>query len=627
MRISRMIARCAVFGFTLAISAMPMHAQDTKKKTNESNKNSAPVKHAAPAQEKHTAPEKNAAAPPVRERTATPPERRDAAQPARERTATPSNQPAQHQVPQGQPPREVPVQTPQTRQAQPNRLPENRNPQPSSGGQPGRTLGNQPENRNPQPPSGGQPGRTFGNQPAAQPGRTFGNNPPGRGAEPPRGQPQMDQRRGGPPPRVVTTGRGDVIHRDAGGQVRQVHMSNGTMVYHPPNAPRRVEVVRPGGRVVVVGAPGHGYVQRPVVIRNTTIIKRTYVYNGVPQARIYRPHVYNGVTLAIYTPVRYYRPTFYSYAYNPWARPISYSWGWGGSPWYGYYGGYFTPYPVYASPSLWLTDYMIAATLEAAYQERTASRSAPGNIYQDAGQSAPMTPEVKQAIADEIRRQIDLERAAGQTANAPGGLDTNIFTDNAPHVFVVHASFAVNSNLGECSIAEGDVLRMNGRPPMNATSADLVVLSSRGRDCRRGSTVSVELQDLQEMHNQMVATIDRGMGDLQAKQGQGGLPTLPQGSAGTIDTPFAQEAQPDSNVASELTSVSQEADRAEQQAVSQGGDSAAPTAPVLSLDMSIDDVKAIQGEPEKIVDLGSKKIYVYKDLKITFTGGRVSDIQ
>ena len=64
-------------------------------------------------------------------------------------------------------------------------------------------------------------------------------------------------------------------------------MTNGTVVYHPPNAPRRVEVVRPGGRVVVASAPGHGYVQRPVVIRNTTIIKRTYIYNGVPQARIY----------------------------------------------------------------------------------------------------------------------------------------------------------------------------------------------------------------------------------------------------------------------------------------------------------------------------------------------------
>jgi hypothetical protein len=444
--------------------------------------------------------------------------------------------------------------------------------------------------------------------------------------EPARGQAPMGGRPMAPPSRTVTTSRGDVIHRDSSGQVRQVHMSNGTVVYHPPNGPRRVEVVRPGGRVVVASAPGHGYVQRPIIINNTTIVKRTYIYNGVPQARIYRPRVYNGITLAIYTPVRYYRPSFYAYAYNPWARPIAYSWGWGGSPWYGYYGGYFTPYPVYASPSLWLTDYVIAATLEAAYQERMAARVAPAGIYQDAGQSAPMTPEVKQAIADEVHRQIDLERAAGQNPNSPGGQDANIFADNVPHVFVVSTALAVNSDAGECTIAEGDVLRMNGPPPPDATFADVTVLSSRGRDCRKGSTVSVALQDLQEMNNQMLATVDRGMSDLQAKQGQGGLPTLPQGSAGTIDTPFAQEAQPDANVASELTSVSQEADRAEQQAVDQGGDaSAAP--PTLTLGLSIDQVRAIQGEPQKIVDLGAKQIYVYKDLKITFTDGKVSDIQ
>src|ERR1035438_2687424 len=203
-------------------------------------------------------------------------------------------------------------------------------------------------------------------------------------------------------------------------------------------------------------------------------------------------------------------------------------------------------------------------------------------------QAKQMSPEVKQAIADEGRRQIELERAAGQSANASGGMDANIFTDSAPHVFVVYATLAVNSNLGECTIAEGDVLRMNGPPPMNSPSAELVVLSSRGRDCRRGSMVSVGLQDLQEMHNQMVATIDRGMGDLQAKQGQGGLPTLPPGSAGTIDTQYAQQAQPDANVASELTSVSQEADRAEQQAVSQAGDTPSGPTPTLTLGLSID---------------------------------------
>ncbi len=42
---------------------------------------------------------------------------------------------------------------------------------------------------------------------------------------------------------------------------------------------------------------------------------------------------------------------------------------------------------------------------------------------------------------------------------------------------------------------------------------------------------------------------------------------------------------------------------------------------------TIDDVVAILGRPEKIVNLGAKQIYVYKDLKVTFMNGKVSDVQ
>jgi hypothetical protein len=38
-------------------------------------------------------------------------------------------------------------------------------------------------------------------------------------------------------------------------------------------------------------------------------------------------------------------------------------------------------------------------------------------------------------------------------------------------------------------------------------------------------------------------------------------------------------------------------------------------------------VVAILGQPDKMVNLGSKQIYVYKDLKITFLNGKVSDVQ
>jgi hypothetical protein len=391
--------------------------------------------------------------------------------------------------------------------------------------------------------------------------------------------------------------------------------------------------VRPDGRVIVTSSGGHGYVQRQVIINNTTIVKRTYVVRGVTYVNVYRPVTYGGVVLQVYTPVRYYRPGFYVYAYSPWPQPVIYNWGWVGRPWFGFYGGYFTPYPVYASPSLWLTDYLVASTLEAAYQDRMAAAAAsaapPMSTYAPGGPVA-LTPEVKQAIADEVRRQVDYERAQGQNYGMQAQAPT-LFTDNSAHVFVANSSLEVMSNAGPCVISQGDVVQMNAPPPPNSPTADVFVLASQGQDCRKGAVASIQLQDLQEMQNHMRETINRGLGDLQSKQGQNGIPALPAGAAGTVDTAYASAAQPDAGAGSELTQVSQEADHAEREVLNQSQSASqqgqAPAPAVISLGQGIEEVKAIQGEPEKIVDLGSKKIYLYKDLKITFTDGKVSGVE
>jgi hypothetical protein len=36
---------------------------------------------------------------------------------------------------------------------------------------------------------------------------------------------------------------------------------------------------------------------------------------------------------------------------------------------------------------------------------------------------------------------------------------------------------------------------------------------------------------------------------------------------------------------------------------------------------------AILGNPGRIIDLGAKKIYVYRDMKVIFQNGAVSDVQ
>lgn len=47
----------------------------------------------------------------------------------------------------------------------------------------------------------------------------------------------------------------------------------------------------------------------------------------------------------------------------------------------------------------------------------------------------------------------------------------------------------------------------------------------------------------------------------------------------------------------------------------------------IEVGMTPDQVTAAMGQPDKIVKLTSKQIYIYKDMKVTFVGGKVSDVQ
>jgi hypothetical protein len=47
----------------------------------------------------------------------------------------------------------------------------------------------------------------------------------------------------------------------------------------------------------------------------------------------------------------------------------------------------------------------------------------------------------------------------------------------------------------------------------------------------------------------------------------------------------------------------------------------------LKLGMAQEEVIHILGEPKKIVDLGSKKIFMYEDMKIIFNDGKITDVQ
>jgi hypothetical protein len=434
------------------------------------------------------------------------------------------------------------------------------------------------------------------------------------------------------------------------GKPADVHVAaKGMDIHHGLNGSRRVEVERADHTRIVAERGGRGYVQHPYVYRGREFGHRTYYYGGRYYDRYYARYPYRGAYLDVYAPAYYYRPAFYGWAYNPWAVPVAYAWGWNVNPWYGYYGYYFNPYPVYPSAAFWLTDYLVAQSLAASYQaqaDAVAAAQANAGAPPDA---APLTPEVKNLISAEVARQVAIENAeaqAAQTAPPDAGSSglQRMMTDNIQHVFVAGKSLdVVDANGAECALSEGDALQLTGPPAADATTAALSVLSSKGgAECHKGAIVSVAFNDLQDMQNHMRETIDQGMGELQSKAGKGGLPTVPPSAAGQ-PTPAAFTAGapgPDQTAGAEIAQQSQQADQAEKEALAgvQGAASgpgpsvtdAAPAGPppTLAEGQSLEDTISIEGQPTKIVDLKTKKIYYFKDgLKVTFQGGKSTNIE
>ncbi|HXX17935.1 MAG TPA: hypothetical protein VEJ46_00895 [Candidatus Acidoferrum sp.] len=304
-------------------------------------------------------------------------------------------------------------------------------------------------------------------------------------------------------------------------------------------------------------------------------LRRTYVVNGRVYARVYRGYYYGRFIYYRYVPAYYYGPRFYGWVYRPWGAPVVYSWGWG--PWYPVYGYYFAPYPAYVDASLWLTDYLLAANLQAAYEAQAQSNTtaAQSSYASDTsspdenGASVSLTPEVKQAIADEVKAQLAAERdaAAGsqQTATAPsaapGGEQLPDALDPVHRTFVVATILNEQTPDGsECALTPGDVLtRIDDTPDANQ-NVKVLVTSSQRNDCRSGSQFAVSVQDLQDMHNHFREQIDEGLGKLAQEQGKNSLPAAPD----TTTTQVADgQAQPDLTAENDLKVQQQQADQAE----------------------------------------------------------------
>jgi hypothetical protein len=352
--------------------------------------------------------------------------------------------------------------------------------------------------------------------------------------------------------------------------VSDVHnVKRGMDVHHGLNGGQSVSVRHPDHSRSVYQKGRPGFVQHPYNFHGHEYERRTYAYQGHTYDHFYHGYRYHGVDTDVYAPSRFWGGAYYGWAYNPWIAPVHYRWGWMGNPWFGYYGFYFSPYPVYPSAAFWLTDYLISADLQAAY----AAQQQGGEAGVVQAGAAPLTPEVKQQIADEVRNQLALENQEAQQNAQQQDVDpgssgiARIIADvgaGHPHVFLVAAPLDVVDGSGtECALSDGDALSLRTAPAADATAADLVVLASKGgQECPGSDTVSVSLDDLQEMQNHMRETIDQGLQELQANQGKGGLPMAPASAQVSQPAYSSIAPPPDPNAASEIQQQGQQADQA-----------------------------------------------------------------
>jgi hypothetical protein len=363
---------------------------------------------------------------------------------------------------------------------------------------------------------------------------------------------------------------------------------------HGLRGERRIVTVRPDHSRVVSMGPHRGYVERPYVVRGgRTYVQRTYVVNRVTYTRVYRTTYYRGVPYYHYVPAFYFHPRFYMWVYNPWRVPVYYRWAWFVSPppWYAYWGPYFAPAPVYPSAAFWLTDFLLAESLRAAYE---AGREAAANAAAQANQPPPeayqppppapqgqgytgqITPELKEAIAEEVRQQLAAEqRGATMVPQQPAATSVEAppaALDPARRLFVVSSNLAVPSTGGQdCELTPGDIITRLDDTPDNDNRVRVSVSSSKGNDCRVGSTLMVQVSDLQEMHNQFREQIDGGLKTLADNSGKGGLPPAPDTGTSPGEVP---PPPPEANVDSTLQAQQQQANQAEtqvQQDAAQGG--------------------------------------------------------
>ena len=373
------------------------------------------------------------------------------------------------------------------------------------------------------------------------------------------------------------------VNFDRQGKVSSIRTAN-MSVRRDANGARTIESRRADNSRVVSTGRHSGYLERNVVVNNRTYVQRTTIVNERITTSTFVAYNYGGVTLTRFVAPVYYAPAFYGWTFYPWAVPVHFGFGWFGAPWYIGPDPFFAAYPVYPGAAFWLTDYMLGETLATAYrihEDALLSEALDAKLAADAtspddesdtlhaSATTPITQELKDEIAAEVKQQIEYDNSAAVSATHETAYDElPTVLGQANHVFIVSSNLEVTTDdQQECGLQAGDLLRLVGPPANGAPIVELRVTSSKQMDCPAGVIVGVSLQDLQEMQNAFRSHVESGLASLSASQGKGGIPVAPPDAVAAPPQPALAGLAPisGSDVSAALEEQRRQADQVEAQ--------------------------------------------------------------
>jgi len=180
---------------------------------------------------------------------------------------------------------------------------------------------------------------------------------------------------------------------------------------------------------------------------------------------------------------------------------------------------------------------------------------------------------MKALIADEVRQQLAAEKAAAVQPTSSSPQQPAPGADQPPpalnqRFFVVSSNLDITTGAGQaCSLSPGDIIQRKGKDVTPDGGVAVEVVSSKPGDCAADSPATVQLADLQDMHNQFREQLDSGLKTLAENQAKG----LPNGPAAGARPVAEGTADPVADAESQLIAQETDAAKLEAQVRQAGG--------------------------------------------------------